>query len=411
MNYRKFRNKHIVISIVSIILLALIANKLLLKSGNVSKNVVESKEKPVKTMKLEEKTKSTYLDYIGTVNSNEIKKLGFKNGGKINKVNVKKGQKITKGTVLATLEEEDLSYAIAGSKAQLDGAIAQHDKAVNGVSQEELNRAKIDIEKAENAYNQSLSDHKRYEKLLESGIATKQDFENSQLQVNTRRSDLDKAKEAYAELQSGTREEDKRVLASQIEQARADYNHKQSMLKDSTMTSDIDGYVVDVLYKEGEFTAPGHPVVVVRGETQVVNIGVTQADISEIEIGNTAKAYADDIETSGVITNISEMPDEETRTYNVEITLDENLFKLGAVTNIDINLGEQKGIWIPIKAVKSGNKDYVFVSENNKAKRKNIKIKTTKDFQVRVEGLKNGDNLVIEGMDRLLEGDILVKKK
>lgn len=405
------KKKNIIITVVAVILLAIMGRPFFTNDIKVNGGMAELKEKPVKTLKLNEKTESTYLEYIGTVNSNEIKKLGFKSPGKISKVNVKKGQKVTKGMTLVTLDVDDLKYSVDGARAQLEGATAQYDKAVSGAKQEEVNRAAIDIDKAESAYNYSLENHDRYKNLYEEDVIPKQNLEQAKLELDAREADLRKAKEAYTEIKAGAREEDKRVLNAQIDQARASYDHKNSMLQDSVIVSDIDGYVVDILYEEGEIAPAGHPVVIIRGKDQIVNIGVTQADISKLELGNKAKVYADEIETEGTIGNISEMPDMKTRTYNVEVVLAGDVFKLGAVTNVDIDLGAQKGIWVPVKSIKSGNYDYVFVSDKGIAKKKTVKIITSKDFDAKVEGLASGDELIIEGMDRLVEGDKTVNKK
>ena len=53
-----------------------------------------------------------------------------------------------------------------------------------------------------------------------------------------------------------------------------------------SLTADVDGYVVDVLCKEGEMQSAGYPVVLIRSENQVVTVGLSDKDVKKIQLRN-----------------------------------------------------------------------------------------------------------------------------
>lgn len=64
---------------------------------------------------------------------------------------------------------------------------------------------------------------------------------------------------------------------------------------------------------------------------------------------------------------------------------------------------------MPVNAIqKAENGDYLFISENGKAKRVNIQAGRISDGKAEIlSGLKAGDKVVIAGTDGLSEGDIV----
>lgn len=323
--------------------------------------------KPVKTITLKNETKPVLLNYIGTVNYNEIKKLGFKSPGKIEKVYVTKGEKISKGSLLAKLDTKDLKFSYEASKAQLDASKSQYTKALD-------------------AYNFANDTYERIKNMYEKNAISKQKYEEAKLQLDIRQSELNQANELK-------------------NQAKVDFDYKESLLQDATLKADSNGYIVDTLFKEGEMVSAGYPVVVVRNDNKIVNVGLTQEDIVKIKLGDTAQIKANNTVVEGTITNISELPDTDTRTYNVELALNENNFKIGFIVNVDIQIGEESGIWIPIKSIKSNSQDYVYVVNNDIANEKTIQIESINKTSAKVTGLNDNDKLVIQGISMLVNGD------
>jgi len=211
---------------------------------------------------------------------------------------------------------------------------------------------------------------------------------------------------------------DREVKEADYRQAQVDYNFKLNMLNDAVLYADMDGYVVDILQKEGEIAAAGYPVIAARCSRQVVNIGLTQKDLSQVKKGTKAMIKSDDqteILAGGEVTLIDQIPDRESRTYNAQISIDleeneeESQFYLGSTCRVFLDIGTVKGILIPLSCIQNDGQDYVYLKIEGRALRKNVDILAAEGSSVRVEGLEAGEELVIAGMKNLTEGCLVVQ--
>jgi HlyD family secretion protein len=361
--------------------------------------------KPVKTAEVKEQASPSILSYSGIVSSSELKKLAFKSTGRIGEIHVEEGQSIKKGDVLIALDGQDLQYALAAAKGQVEAARSVYEKALNGATTEELKNAELNVKKAQDAYDYVSNNYKRVESLFNSDAISKNELEKVKLEADVKESELQQAKELLSQVKNGARSEDKKALLNQMEQAKADYEYKASLVQDAVMISDGEGYVVEVLYKKGELVPAGYPAVVVRNEGLVVNVGLSEKDLGRVMLGTKATVSVGEKTAYGKVTNISQIPDAQTRTNNIEISLEENSLNLGAVAKVDIIIGNENGIWIPLTSMLSDGMDYVYLAKDNIAGKREIVIEGIAGSTAKVKGLKPGEQLVVEGMKRLRAGD------
>jgi len=103
--------------------------------------------------------------------------------------------------------------------------------------------------------------------------------------------------------------------------------------------------------------------------------------------------------------------DPTSRSFNVEIKLPSNArFRPNMLSILKIiDYKNDKALVVPVNAIqKAENGDYLFISENGKAKRVNIQAGRISDGKAEIlSGLKAGDKVVIAGTDGLSEGDIV----
>lgn len=339
------------------ILTVLLVLTLALMSSGCSRQQEEAeKGKPVRTAAVKEETRPVRLEYFGITDSQEMKKYSFKVSGKISRIHVDKGDRITKGKLVAELDRTDLNYA--------------------------LKAAEYTMYKARSAYEDARKQYEKVKALYEHGVSSERDLDLARL--------------------------DMEVKEAGYNQAKVDYDHKQSMLRDAGLYADMDGYVVEVLNKEGEVVSAGYPVIIARSSRQVINVGLTQDDLQKVKVGTRAYVIINGTEAKGEVTMIDQLPDSESRTYNAEITItgepDNFNFYLGSTGRVLLEAGEEKGIWIPLTSILNDGQDYVYTVKENRALRKNIKILNIQDTSVLVEGLEPGDVLVTAGMKNLTDG-------
>ena len=177
--------------------------------------------------------------------------------------------------------------------------------------------------------------------------------------------------------------------------------------------STISGVVTKVISREGA---------TLTTSTEIVTIGdidnlVIHANIPERNVGELKKNLAADVffpaypdtPFKAHITWISPVVDPASRSKQIELTLDkkDSRINTGMFTKIKLYTTVYEGyIAVPDDAVVTrAEQDYVFVVKGNIASRVPVRKLITIDNTTLIsEGLAIGDNIVIDGMDVLVDG-------
>ncbi|MCG8540360.1 MAG: efflux RND transporter periplasmic adaptor subunit [Clostridia bacterium] len=365
----KFINMKIAVIFVSLVLISIIGY---MYYSKVNQTIVEDSVKPIPVgvLELKEVRYPISLDYIGTIETEEIKNISFKVPGKIEKIHVSEGDFVSKGGAIAKLDVKELSFNLDGARAQMKMAYAN------------LNKAKED--------NQFLSDnYDKISKLYGEGSVSKQQFKEAELKLNLSRSSLE-------------------AVGAQYEQFKANYEAIKSTINDARIVADEQGYVVDVIGKEGENIGAGIPVVLLRSEKQIIHVGLSQRDVKKVSLGQSAKVVLDDFQGEGKISHIHYIPDPRSRTYKVQIQMTKEFaseeFLIGSIAKVSIKIDDKSGIWIPIRTLMSDGEDYVYIVERNRIVRRNVITHQIYENKVLVEGLFEGELLVTEGIRNVKDG-------
>lgn len=377
----------------------------LIVSCNGETNNSQGKEKPVKVQKVVEENRDIILKYTGVIAPNEIRKIGFKSSGKIGKINVHTGEQVKKGQVLANLDTTDLVYALRASEATLASIEAQYKKAVNGALPSDVANADLNVEKAQAAYIFAKDTYDKMKILYDEGGMAETDLDQVKLELDLRKAELSQAQEISNQLREPIREEDKGILLNQVKAAQVDVEQKKSLIADASLTACIDGYVVDITSEEGEMINAGYPVVVLRDEGIIVSVGIVEKELDQLSLGMTADIMVGERKTAGKIVSLAQVPDDRTRTYNAEIALEKDVYSIGSIVNVEIKIGEKKGIWIPITAILSNGQDYVYLIKDGIVEETDIAIEGVDGAFAQVTGLSGDDLLVVEGTLRVRDGD------
>lgn len=398
------------------------------------------------------------LDYIGFVKAKETKNYSFLMAGKIAEINVKKGDSFKKGDVLAKLDTTTLEYsASAGSntteqaKAGLEKTINTYDtnikNAETGIStletaidaaqtgieamENSLVATQQNIDAAQNALDTMQSKLESTRTLHENGLVTDKDMEALEAQFVSQQASLEAAKASYrgteaelkgkrAELQKlydqkksaedtlanlkVSKAEDVKSVQAQISSAQISQSVTQKNINDAVIRAENDGYVMELPFKAGEVTSAGYPVIVAKSTSSIVSIGVPDTEYKKISIGQRALING---ETDGVVSSISQYPDESTRTYTVEIDVDSSKVTMGETVDVKLLTGSKDGCYVPISAVFNLNGvDYVYVvDDNSRVIRKQVILGETDGSNVCVEIDDPNARVVTEGVKGLREND------
>ncbi len=325
------------------------------------------KDKSVVVEALEEKTYIESLSYNAVVVPEFVVKKAFPQSGILSTLSVKKGDKVQVGDLIAGLIPEkdipklDRNLDIISSSyddyKEKRGELSKKAKdyvfhKLNYIAEEgvetELNKSEAELIKASDTYNKSFDDYKNI------------------------------------------------VLSTLMSSMEID----PKML----MYSDVNGYVVKVLNTQSEMIGGGYPVVIIASEDKVLEAGLTSEDKEKVKIGDVV-LLKENSDISAIVTEISQFPDKNTGTYTMRarLSFDTDL-NFGENVIIKVQLAKKKGIFISINHILNDGSSYVYVVENSRAVRKDIKILDIDKDMALVSGLDEGDQMIVRGYKAISDG-------
>ncbi|MCE1201883.1 MAG: efflux RND transporter periplasmic adaptor subunit [Bacteroidia bacterium] len=194
----------------------------------------------------------------------------------------------------------------------------------------------------------------------------------------------------------------------------------EAQLDMAIVRSPIDGVVEKIQQKKGELAMPGMQLMYVVS----LNPLLVKADISESHAGAIRvkepvqlrfSAYPDMI-INTTITRVGNVVNKNNRTFEIEVQVDNpnNLLKPNMVAIIDINdFTAENSIIVPSKVIREDLKGkylYVAANENGQLVARKRYITTDRlylDTSRISEGLSAGDQIIVQGFNRVSDGTIV----
>jgi len=207
--------------------------------------------------------------------------------------------------------------------------------------------------------------------------------------------------------------------------SKASFEAATATLERATIVAPIDGVVDQLPVDPGEYVHVGQIVAKIVDIDRVKVVAhISEADIHYLKLADQAVVSIDSLgglKVYGRITYISELADELTRTTRIEITVDNppnasgvrNL-RSGQIVKVELTRRVLHDvIMIPLSAVIPLENGYVvYVVEDGKAQRRNVKLGLIKGHYVRIlQGLAAGDRLIVAGHHYVGPGQQVVERK
>jgi len=310
-------------------------------------NIEVKKEFLVKTKKVVKINIEKVLDYTATILPFEEYQLCGATPGKVQQILVDIGDKITKGQTLVILDQTQYYSA----KVQFE-------------------TIKLDMQ--------------RMDTLLNAGSIARQKYDQLKAQYDIAKTNL------------------------------------EFLEKNTTLKSPITGVVTGKYLNDGEIysmapnreTGKSGILTIMKVNKVKVLVGVSESYYPILKTGMEAKVELDiypSKEFTGYISNIYPTIDKMTRTFNVEIVIDNanKLLKPGMFARVELNMGSENVLVVPLVAVikQTGtNERYIFVYENGKAERRPVTIGKIFDDKLEIlSGLSENEDVIIAGHTKLLD--------
>lgn len=316
----------------------------------------------------------------------------------ITAMNVKEGDKVTKGQVLAVLDSTDLEREVLIAKNAYDLAVAN--------KEEKDKEAALGYEKAVQDYQKASLDYSRNSQLFVAGDISQVEME----QITNGLHDAKRQMESFT-VEDGKGVAD-RSYEIQVANAAFELEKKQEELENTQIKSTIDGTVVRVNSKVGQFAdkvEDDKPIFSIENLEQLeLEIKVSEFSIGKVKVGQKAVITADILDggkEEGEVIKISPTGEEKgggstERVIPTTIRVEGQDTKLiaGITAKAELLIREAKDAFVvPASAVfEDGDSSYIAVAEDGKVRR--IPVSIGVDGDVSVEIIPSEGETLEEGM-------------
>lgn len=356
----------------------------------------ESPQRPVIVEAVETEEIRKELEISGNVKPSQMVRAGFKVEGLIEHSYVEAGDRVEAGQRLMRLETQDYDLNVDATLAKYEALRRKADSAIPS----KINQAQAQLDYIEAQYQRMTTLH-------EQGVVSSKDLEEVETKYTVAQNQYQEAMDAYD------------ITEKELRQVERALDLAQSKLEDTVLTSPIAGTVLKTTFEAGETIAPGHPAVILGVlDTMEVEIGVPDTIISRIAIGESVSVYLYglDQEVEGKITNIDPMADQKTRTFGVQIEIDNSQGQIrpGMLAKVSLASSEVSAIMVPVNCVNNlPEASFLFVyKEDGTVEQRTVELGEIYGDRIQVlGGLEEGEEVVIDGQYQLTDGQTVTARK
>jgi len=276
-----------------------------------------------------------YIDATGTIETVNVT-LSAKTNGEIKELRKKEGERVKTGDTIMVIDTESLRLQLKQLEAGTEMSRAQLDLLKNGARKEDILQAESSVKQAQVNYDLAKTDLDRLQKLYDSKTITKKQYDDAAGRFDLTKDQLFSANENYDKLKKFARPEEIKQAEAKLNQSEASADLIRKSIRDSYITSPINGIIVEKYFEHGETVSPMSNLVKVSDLTNVeLYIYVTEIELGNIKLGQKAEVTVDafkDKKFEGQVTFIS--PEAEFTPKNIQ-TKDERT-KLVFAVKIEI---------------------------------------------------------------------------
>jgi len=381
-----------------------------------NKNKRSEETIPVEVTRIKKETMRMEISTVGTVLPFQEVVVTPKVAGKIDKIFVKEGDFVKAGDILVQLDQTDFLLAVRQAEAALGMARANLANLLAGTRVEKIEQAKAALHQAEANLTNMEKDYQRMKQLATIGAVAQRQLDAAVAQYESAIAQVKQAKEQLDMLEKGATEEEIEIARAQVTQAEAGVAVARQNLEDSTMKAPFACFITARFVDEGVqiYTAPKTDILKLTDISRVkIEVPVSERDFLRVRIGTPAEIKLDALLGEifqGRVTRITPEIDPMSRNFNAEVEIPNPKLRLksGMFANIRLFVGQKEALAISrdilITDLVTGV-SYAFVVEGDQAVRRRLMLGERSGLLIEVlEGLKQGENLVIKGQNRLQPG-------
>lgn len=302
-----------------------------------------------------------FIEATGNLNPFEEVSIGAEIDGIIRTVRADEGTAVSKGMLLATIDDIEYSQGVLSAQAALKQAEAT------------FANTKIEFSRKDALYKEELVTKQQYDDVLTRLTLTESDVERARAALSIAKQKLAKTR-IYAPLASRVKEK---------------------------------------MVSEGDFVKNGTRLFsLIQPNPLKLRFSVSERDVGKMKVGQDVLVKVDafpDREFAGKVNIVFPSLEEKTRTLSIEALVPdkEGVLKPGLFARVILYTGDMKDtVVVPNTALLyEGDQIRVYIVEEDKAKERLVKLGNKYGDEIEViEGIKEGDKVVIAGQQGLSEG-------
>lgn len=127
-----------------------------------------------------------------------------------------------------------------------------------------------------------------------------------------------------------------------LEDARVALKHAQIALQNTVINAPFKGIIDDIPVSVGDFVTTGTKIAVIaRSQEFKITVNVPENIVNQVHLNDTAEAtLANGTKVKGIVSSIDKIPDSATRTYKVDITIQNDFAIRGMTAKVRIKIAE-----------------------------------------------------------------------
>ena len=282
-------------------------------------------------------------DGSGTIECTQVQ-VSPQVAGQVLRLPPHEGDALKKGDLVAEIDPADHVLRRDEARAGLAQAQAQLDLTLAGAREEDIGRARAQVDEAKAAATAAGADLQRIKEVFARQSVTPKQMDDTRAVADRTAAALAAAEQGLAKLLAGSRKEEIRLAQAQVDLARARLAQAEKALSDCTVVTPMDGVVTTRSREEGERVGVGTPLVTLSRLDEVwLSIYVPEGHLGRVKLGQPAKVRidGDGRRFDGLVTFVS--PEAEFTPKNVQ-TADE---RAKLVYRVKITLKNPDGVFKP----------------------------------------------------------------
>ena len=310
---------------------------------------------------------------------------------------------VKKGDVLVELSKGTIEADLAAARADKQAANAAYADAKKKFSADGTLAAQLAA--AESELSALKATYEATSKLVERGLQTELTLSNQRAQVRA-------AETRLFELQSLSEEKELAASFAQLRATEARIALLEEQLSFTTIRAPQDGWLESIHVERGEFVSMNTPVAQLLGLRELVlDVPVPQARIQDVTIGDIADV---DIiggqSLQGKVAKIASIANDATRTFTVEISLDNQAgtLRAGMSAEASVTIDQVDAFKISpahLNIDEDGQLTAKIVDKDNKVAIAPVELVRTTGNSAFISGLEDGAIILAAGQAFLSKGE------